>query len=122
MLRAAPSIVPAPLAALGPARGYDVPSPHVSLAPGPPCRQVAAGPADVTLVLPIPGRWTVPPTARCRDTASGAAAAAEVRRDTRDPMVSQLYSKVVGTTRRRPDGDPELACWREVGWIFRNGE
>jgi len=37
-------------------------------------------------------------------------------------MVSALYSKVVASTKRRTGSVPELSPWREVGWIFRNGE
>ncbi len=38
-------------------------------------------------------------------------------------MVSALYKKVVaaGSTKQQA-AVPELSPWREVGWIFRDGE
>jgi hypothetical protein len=37
-------------------------------------------------------------------------------------MVSTLYKKVVAAGTRQQAPVPELTPWREVGWIFRDGE
>lgn len=37
-------------------------------------------------------------------------------------MVSGLYDKVAESASKRGESLPELKPWREVGWIFRDGE
>ena len=37
-------------------------------------------------------------------------------------MVSALLNKVVASATRHAESLPELKPWREVGWIFKDGE